>query len=518
MAAPRGLFRRGHTEETGFTIIEAVVAAAILVIAIVLTITPLIVAMRSLDRSKDVTIAEGLAQAQIEEIRALEFGDVGHPGGAPEGIVLPVEVVTIEGADYNVATAIEFVGSASGLNIIPQGGDGVEGAFDIGVNYKYVKVVVAPVTGGGRPVTMETFIAPPTIGGLENIAVVEVQLDRHEPFGPSTDTGPAVRLSGPWIYDSFDTSDAQFFADIRPGDYAISLVTSRGWLLHPESVASGATDVTAAVGVNAQRAIRVYQPVSLDVSVVDDVTGLPIGDAVVTAANQIYGPPITNAAGDYNFDDLVPDPYRVEATAPGYQLAWVEVDVASGGETAEIRMIAHSFTAVDYTFAVDYAGSGSDHVHGADVTVTHPVYGAFVGSTDAAGRVTLGLPESTSDFTVTASTSFGHGPDSATFATGTGPASINLSLNKPPSTDVFSLREGALGPAGFFDYRVGGGSWNVLPANDLGSATFIVPESPGTLVELRSFCSAGDYPATPAATTATALDGSDRSWRAGVSC
>ena len=534
MTALRSLLRRGRTvdrvraierlrtEEAGFTIVEAVVAAGILIIAVVLTVTPLVISMRALDSAKDVTIAESLAQARIEQIRALEFDDLGHPGSAPSGLLNPIETETAEGANFRVETTVQYVGSTTGLNVIPQGGDGVEGAFDIGVNYKYIQVTVTPIDGATGPITMETFVSPPTVGGLENIAVVQVDVDRHEPFDPSLDPTPIVRITGPQIYTSPDGNDTQYFPDVNVGSYSISLVTSNGWLIHPETVASGADSVTATAGVASSRTIRVYQPVTLDVVVLDDVTGLPITTAVVTATDLAYGPPTTNSAGDYSFTGLIPDRYGIDVVAGGYSSAYVEVDVPGFGggtsATATVRLVPQAFVGIDYEFFVDYADWSRYHIHDAAVTVSHPVHGSFAGNTDATGRVTIELPASESGFTVTASTTHGHGPASTTFSTGSGPGSMSLNLTKPGGTDRFALRDGGIGPTGFFEYKVGSGPWTTLPANDRGRATFIVIEDSGTVVQLRTFCSSVDYPASPAATASTTLNNSNKSWDANASC
>ncbi len=522
MAAIRSLLHRGRTEEAGFTIVEAVVAAGILIIAVILTITPLVISMRALDRSKDVTIAESLAQARIEQIRALEFDDIGHPGSAPSGILNPVEIETVEGANFRVETTVQYVGSTTGLNVIPQGGDGVEGAFDIGVNYKYIQVTVSPVDGSSDPVTMETFVSPPTVGGLENIAVVQIDVDRHEPFDPSLDPVPAVRITGPQIYTSPDGNATQYFPDVLAGSYSISLVTSDGWLLHPETVASGSDSVTATQGVASSRTIRIYQPVSLDVVVLDDTTGLPIDTATVTATDLAYGGPITNPIGDYSFTGLVPDRYGIDVAASGYSSAYAEADVPGFGGAAAtsvtVRLVPQAFVGVDYEFFVDYAGWNRYHINGATVAVSHPVHGSFVGTTDETGRVTVELPANETGFSVTATTSHGHGPDSTTFNTGASPASISLSVSKPGGTDRFALRDGAVGPVGFFEYKIGSGPWIQLPANDEGRATFMVPEDRGTVVALRTYCSLADYPGTPAATASTTLNNRNKSWDANASC
>ncbi len=522
MAALRGLLRSGHTREAGFTIIEAVVAAGILVIAIVLTVTPLVISMRTIDRSKDVTIAESLAQARIEQIRAMQFGDVGHPGVAPAGILNPFEVETVEGANYRIETRVEYVGSASGLNVIPQGGDGVEGAFDIGVNYKYIRVTVTPLDGEGRPVMMETFVSPPTVGAQENIALVQVDVIRHEPFDPSADPGPYIRLSGPQIYTSPDALPAQYFPDIATGTYTIGLATTHGWLIHPESIATGATSVDAVPGVAATRTIRVYQPVALEVEVLDDTTGLPITDAVITVDNLAYGGPITNPAGDYAFPGLVPDRHAVTAAAVGYAAATVEVDVPGfgGSPTTSItmRLKPQAFVGVDHDFYVDYRGWSNYYIHGASVTVSHPVHGTFVGTTDETGHVIIELPVSETGFTATASTTWGHAPASISLSTGSTPGSSSLSLGKPATTDRFALRNGGPGPQGFFEYKVGSDAWIRVEANDQGRATFILPEDDGTVVRIQTYCSPADYPGEPAATTSTTLNGRNKSWNASVTC
>jgi len=522
MAAIRSLSRRGRAEEAGFTIVEAVVAAGILIIAVVLTVTPLVTSMRALDRSKDVTIAESLAQARIEQVRALEFEDIGHPGAAPSGILNRLETETVEGANYQVETTVQYVGSTTGLNVVPQGGDGVEGAFDIGVNYKYILVTVTPLGGASDPVTMETFVAPPTVGGLENIAVVQVDVDRHEPYDPSLDPTPVVRITGPQIYTSPDGNPTQYFPDVDAGGYSISLVTSDGWLLHPETVASGADNVTATLGVASARTIRVYQPVGLNVVVLDDATGLPVTNAVVTATDLAYGPPVTNAPGDYSFSGLVPDRYGVDAVASGYASAYVEVEVPGfGGGTSNsvtVRLVPQAFVGVDYEFFVDYTGWNRYHINGATVAVSHPVHGSFLGTTDETGRVTIELPASETGFSVTASTTHGHGAVTASFNTGASPGSSTLSVTKPGGTDRFALRDGALGPDGFFEYKVGSGPWIQLLANDQGRATFILVEDRGTVVQLRTFCSLADHPASPEATASTTMNDRNKSWDANASC
>ena len=276
------------------------------------------------------------------------------------------------------------------------------------------------------------------------------------------------------------------------------------------------------LGTKSQRTIRVYQPVSVDVVVLDDDTGLPVTNALLTATDLAYGPPITNPAGDYSFTDLVPDRYEINAVAAGYRSTSVEIDVPGTGggssATATIRMAPQAFVGVDYDFFVDYDGVSGYHTGGARVQVTHASYGVFVGTTDETGHTVIELPANTSGFSVSAATLWGHDPATASLTTGSSPGSGTLSLTAPAVTDVFSLRNGAAGPDGFFEYKVGSDPWVRLLANDDGRATFVVPEDDGTIVEMRTYCSAADYPASPAKSRSERLDGRDFSWNAKASC
>src|SRR3989337_1767609 len=129
-------------EEDGFTIIEAMVA-----VAISLTIQPVVASLRRIADARTISVAENLAQAEIESLRALAYEDVGLPGRSPSGVLDGQHTVTVEGRAYDVRLDVRYAGSLTGLAVVPQGGDGVEGAWDPGVDYK---VVTVTVTATGR--------------------------------------------------------------------------------------------------------------------------------------------------------------------------------------------------------------------------------------------------------------------------------------------------------------------------------------------------------------------------------
>ena len=63
------------------------VAVTILSLAIVVTIQPLVGAIRRISDARIVGVAENLAQAELESIRALDYDDVGIPGRTPSGVL-----------------------------------------------------------------------------------------------------------------------------------------------------------------------------------------------------------------------------------------------------------------------------------------------------------------------------------------------------------------------------------------------------------------------------------------------
>jgi type II secretory pathway pseudopilin PulG len=514
-------------EEAGFTIVESMAAAVILLVAVVLTITPVAVAMRGIDRSKEVTVLENLAQGRIEEVRSLDYVDVGNPGYAPDGILERTVGRVVDGRTYYVDTDVQYVGSDTGLDVVPQGGDGVEGAFDPGVNYKYVTVTVRSAAETVQPIEMDTIVAPPTIGALENVAIVEVDLLRHEPYDPYLEPYPTVQIIGPATYLPHEIGETQYFPDVLEGSYDTTLFADFGWRIHPDSITSGASTVQATAGLSTGTVIKLYQPASLTVSI-EETDGTPISTATVTIEALADGSLITNSAGDYAFDDLVPGPFAVRAVAPGFLGNEVIVDVPGPGGTnstsATLVLEPGSVaTTVDATFTVDHAGWADYFVHGAEVIVRHSVLGEWSGTTDADGNVTLSLPANEIGFTVRAQTpAWGHEGVDTFFDTSGTAMVMTLSLSQPANTDLFYLYNGPTGPDNYYMYRVRSdrtngsvwSEWTTLLSNSGGRATFIVPEQGNRRVNIQAYCADG----TLQNEVNWRLTGSNRGWGVNRSC
>lgn len=105
-------------------------------------------------------VATALAQERVEQVRNLEFDDVGTQGGIPPGVLEQVEVVSVNGQDFEVSTTVVFIDDPF---------DGQAPDDPISTDYKRVRVEVdwGGAFAAKTPVVMLTDVVP---NGLESIA------------------------------------------------------------------------------------------------------------------------------------------------------------------------------------------------------------------------------------------------------------------------------------------------------------------------------------------------------------
>lgn len=512
--------------DDGFTVIEAMVAVSVLAVALALTIQPVMAALRRVSDARVILVAENLAQAEVESLRALDYEDVGLPGRTPAGVLTPERQVDVEGRVYTVALDVTYAGSLTGVDVIPQGGDGVEGAWDPGVDYK---VAVVTVTAEGRehdPIVMETIVAPRTIGAHEGIANARIYLAAYEPFLPGEFRLPTLQVQAPpsGPITSNLRADVQVFPAIPAGDYTVSLAVADGWLIHPDDVLAGADRLEVRAGHLVETVLRVYRPATLRVVVIDDATGAAISNARLSYKNLPRNQSTTLVAGEYTATGLIPDAYDLTVTASGYQdwtLRSVNVPANYPDPVHEItvRMVSQSVvttttttttvpattttttvpgatttttvpgatttTTVAATTTTMALGPAREvrftvtdatgrAIAGATVTVPHPTRGTIVAGTDEDGRAYINL-EQRYGYTATASTSWGHGSASASFD----PADttrVDLTLTRPAGKGLMGMLGGR--KAEFLYRAQGAGTWIVMPPNADDEASFV--GSPGT--------------------------------------
>lgn len=482
------------SRDGGFTVIEAMVAVTLLAVAVMLTIQPVMSALRQVADARLLGVAQNLAQAEIESLRALDYEDIGLPGRTPSGVLEEFRIVDIEGREYSIAVEVWYAGSLTGLDVVPQGGDGVEGSWDPGVDYKAVRVTVIAEGRERDPVIMETIVAPRSIGAHEAIANARIYLAAHEPFASSELLLPSLKVVAPPaapINSTLRASEVVFPA-IPPGDYTVQLNVADGWLIHPDDVISGNDQLELVAGALSQTTIRVYRPATLELTVLDDVTGEPVASPRLTLRNTVTGVPTAYDPGVVSVSGLVPDAYDVEVSASGYE-TWVatSVNLPGGypdplhemtvrlvpGTSSTTTTLPGTTTTVPGATTTTTAPAGSIEVEftvedntgrriaGATVTV-----GGASATTNAEGRAYLNLTEGW--YTATASTLWGHGPDSHSFDPDDDDE-IDLDLKRPSGHGLMALRGGD--NAEFLYRTQGSGTWITMPPNEDGEASFVGP-------------------------------------------
>lgn len=477
----RGVRHLEGASERGFGVVEAMVAVTILAIALLLSIQPLMASLNRLDSSQDVSVAEKLAQSEIEAIRALGYDDVGLPGLTPSGVLTPSRTVEVGDRRYTVEIDVRYAGSLTGLNVVAGGGDGVPGAWDPGVNYKVVSVSVTPVSPGASTITMDAIVAPARIGALDGVASVRVTLARHEPFAASNVQLPSLKLQQSPLPNirSGSHDQVQVFPAITTGTWTVALDDAAGWQIHPDDVLAGRNLVQARIGVVGEAAFRVFRPATLQLTVQNAVTLQPVSNFTLSLLHVPSGARTSYASGVGTVANLLPDAYQITVTASGYQtFVSGNINIPANYPEPAHRMTVNltptappgtgttlpapfqvTFTVFDHTGRV---------VNGAAVRVVLPSGQAVTGTTDANGRSVLSL--AAGNCTATASTLWGHGPATVTF----NPSSRNqvaLWLTRPSGMGAGVL-SGAVRAE--FVYRVRRAStWTALPANALGEASFV---------------------------------------------
>lgn len=457
------------------------VAVTILAIVLVLSIQPLMAALDHLGASQELSAAEKLAQSEIEAILALNYDDVGLPGLTPSGVLQPTHTVVVAGQSYTVETQVRYAGSLTGLNVVPQGGDGVQGTWDPGVNYKVVTVSVTAADGEAEPVVMDAIVAPSRVGALDGVASVRVTIAAYEPFAVSGVQLPSLKLQSSSLADvRSGTHDAtQVFPGVPVATWTAQTDDAAGWAILPADILAGRNVVVARIGAIGDAAFRVYRPATLQVTVLNATTGQPVPNFTLSLLHVPSGTRTNYPAGQGTVGSLVPDAYQVTVAASGYQtFTSANMNIPAGypnpAHLLTVQLTPNAPPATSTTMPAPYQVTFTVYdntgrmVNGATVAVLLPSGSTVGGTTDANGRVVLAM--AAGNCTATASTTWGHGPASTIFDP-KNRNQIQLWLTRPSGMGTGVLSSGARAD---FVYRARRSDpWTVLPANALGEASFV---------------------------------------------
>ena len=92
--------------KNGFTMVETLVAIAVLGIFFASIASILHMILQNVGESRVRIVALALAQSKMETIRNLPYANVGTVGGIPSGPIDPSETVTINNLPFTITTSI----------------------------------------------------------------------------------------------------------------------------------------------------------------------------------------------------------------------------------------------------------------------------------------------------------------------------------------------------------------------------------------------------------------------------
>jgi prepilin-type N-terminal cleavage/methylation domain-containing protein len=195
--------------DAGVTMIEMLLALALFAAIAAPLATVLTSSTNSQRDSRQKTIAQQIAMERIEEIRQMEYEDVGTLSGNPPGTLAASQSESVKGLNATVTTHVAFVDDPTPTSYATQ------------ANYKQVTVSVFRA-GDVKLLTREvTYIAPPErapFGGINN-AIINVSV---VDYGDNTPVeGALVELTGgpAGFSDRSDTTDVEglvTFAALTP--------------------------------------------------------------------------------------------------------------------------------------------------------------------------------------------------------------------------------------------------------------------------------------------------------------
>lgn len=261
---------RALRSEAGFTLIEVLLAGVMLAILSIpisaLLSTSAAIALR--DRQR--TSADQLAQAQVENARALPYFEVGLTNGNPQGNLPASSTAVLPSiGTVNITTSVAFVSDALPSNPYPTKAD-------------YKKVVITVSTTGGKMLAQKTtYIAPASAPPNAGSTWDQIQRTVVDAFTNVALPGVSVNLTGgpdtSPVTNRTDTTDAAgsvlfpALSTTAGGTPRYTLVsTLSGYSVYPDDLSpAAASSVASTVGVNSTATIRMYLPTSLTVNLQD---------------------------------------------------------------------------------------------------------------------------------------------------------------------------------------------------------------------------------------------------------
>ncbi|MBM3678687.1 MAG: type II secretion system protein, partial [Actinobacteria bacterium] len=330
LALRRWKLTRRLRQEAGFTLVEIVIAATVFLLVGAGVTTLLVSSIVSHTGSRERTVAEQIAQAQIERARKLPYDNVGTPSGNPPGTIPTAGYTGTIPAGYAVAIDVERVHDPS-----PSANPTISTIFG---DYKKISVVVSRSRDGRPLANVSSLVAPPSRQGGINGAGLRVTVKDWAlpPASSASNVEDATVYvkNGP-SSDRSDTTDergqVEFGALIPtnaspPQNYYDVTVAKSGYVtFDPDLPPAPAAHIQLAPTQVGTTAIRVFKPASMTIALKDGSNPYDLPATVrvhsaktnawttYTVNNPTGTLNLTQIAGDHVFPNVI---YTVYAYTP----------------------------------------------------------------------------------------------------------------------------------------------------------------------------------------------------------
>jgi type II secretory pathway pseudopilin PulG len=380
---------RARRGESGFTIVEMMVAMMIFMIMITGIATMMSSTLNITRNNRNRSIAANLAAEEMDTVRTTTFTDL------PLGRIVTTQ--DVDGVAYTVTRDTEWITEgATGGACRPE-------TSDTDLAFLRVTVFVEwPNMTGVQPPTSSTIVTPPVGTYDTNTGHVAVEVINRD-GGPQE--GVDITLSNTSGFSETQTTTEDgcaFFAYKSAGAYTLT-ATAAGFV-DDQANDTVSQAVTVVVGATAAAQFVYGQAATLDLTLDGEGSGIdPPDDVPVTLGNTHFVPAgtriFTGSGNPREIESLFPwlDGYDVwlgecaDADPLSFGVARNHVATTAGG-TSTVTVHIHELE-------VWVEDSGGSPVQGAAVQVVHPADALCplgetfsLGTTDASGLATMALP------------------------------------------------------------------------------------------------------------------------------
>ncbi len=435
--------QRALARESGFSLVEVVIAAVIFLIVATAITGVLTSAMVSHSVSRERTKAIQVAQDQLEQVSDLAYSDVGVSGSYPDGLI-PAAGWGVP-AGYTVAIDVVYVSDPGPTSA------------RLVANYKKATVTVSRTKDGEVLTKQSTYISPPSrpqYGGINtsNLTVIVSDYGTNSPLPGATvslSDGPAGNVS--LVADS--SGQAPFLAlppttSSPPTDYYDIDVTSPGYeTLAADVSPSSAAHIQLAPTQSQSTTIRVFKRATINVNLKDASNAPYTGAATMKIKSAATGAWTTFTTSNGTFAPI--DTLGAGPVLPNVQYTvrvYTSTGLCSGDVQKNVPDDYPTTLTTTYALQLTTCPSGTVNVNakqlGANVTgATVSLTGGpnninISGTTDTNGNIAFtNVPShATDNYTITVSRTVQGTPYSQTgttlVSTG-GTSNVNLVLPSP---------------------------------------------------------------------------------------